>query len=152
MFNKPIGIQKILWQSGIIVGDIKVDALIPLPANADACLESIGINDFADADDQWDRDFFVILYKLIDKTKSNIEIYEPRSGKIENKISLNFSDIPMFLSQVDDLNVRIITKNKSVTFTNGHQIFWITGFSQSEIKSLGYNIMKIENKELSKIY
>ena len=60
-----MGITKILIQDDVCIGDIQYDVLIPLPANADVCLKGIGINEFDDADDQWDVDFCRILECLI---------------------------------------------------------------------------------------
>ncbi len=152
MNQKTIGIQKILWHSDLSIEDTNFDVLIPLPANHDECLKSIGITDFNDSDEQWDKDFLIILNKLVNENNCNIEIYDPRSKEIDKKISLKISDIPLFLSQADHLNIRITYKNKKIIFTNGHEIFWTTGFSHLEIESLGYKIVKIENKKLNEIY
>lgn len=45
-----MGINKILWHSGLQIGEKSYDVLIPLPATRDQCLADIGINEF---DDDW---------------------------------------------------------------------------------------------------
>ena len=58
-------ITKILIQYDTRVGDELYDVLLPLPANVDACMKAIGIENFDDADDKWDEDFLNLLRTLV---------------------------------------------------------------------------------------
>jgi hypothetical protein len=147
-----MGITKVLAKSAVAAGKKVYDVLIPLPANADVCLKSIGIEEFGDADETWDADFCRILRTLIGNEPYSVAAVDPATGEIEPIASATIADLQEFLAYCDHINFVITVGDSSITFTHGHEILWLSGFSKLAIMSLPYHIETVENERIGELF
>ena len=147
-----MNITKILVQYGVSVEDKSYDVLIPLPANADTCLQRLGIDDFDDADDNWDADFLRVLETLIGGHDYYIVSADPETGKEDLIDSGKLSDIQKFLAFNDNVHLVIVSGAKTIKFTRGHEILWLSGFEDNAINSLPYTLEIINNNRIKELF
>jgi hypothetical protein len=147
-----MGITRILLKWGVTRRGKGYDVLIPLPANADACLAKIGITDFEDADDSWDADFLRLLEVLFGKGACSIAWVDPATAETEPAHSAGLADIQGMLAACDHMNVTISSDDRHVTFTRGHLILWLQGFSHSTLESLPFSVEATENDRIGDLF
>jgi hypothetical protein len=147
------GITKLLFQGNIDISGVKWDVLIPLPANADVCMEAIGITDFSDSDDKWDADFNTIVEHLIGNNTYSIFSVDPRTGDQESCDNSTVADIQSFLANIDHLDLVItIADKKILRFTRGHAIFWLSRFDRRDIESLPFTLEPLRNDQIGELF
>jgi hypothetical protein len=147
-----MGISKILRKQGVVVAGTEYDVLIPLPANDDACLKRIGINDFDDTDDEWDANFCEILECLTDGEQFHVTGFNPNTGEIEPMETVTLSDIQGYLALYDHLNYVIHLNERRITFTRGHEIFWLEGSFVNRINLLRFPIYISDNDRIAELF
>lgn len=147
-----MGITKILLQYDVCVGEDRYDVLIPMPANTDVCMNEIGIDDFDDADDQWDRDFRDILGSLIGENSCHVMSVDPETGREESLAEVNLANIQGYLAYNDCSHFVIVSGKKTIRFTRGHAILWLAGFDRNEIMPLGFKVEVISNKRMKDLF
>ncbi len=147
-----MGIEKILSRGGVRTGGRIFETLIPLPANADVCLQAIGIEDFDEIDDRWDADFCSILENLVDGEKFSVVTWNPQAGISETIESARLSDITSYLSWYDHIDFVIVLSGRRITFTRGHKILWLEGFSRDRINALPFPIEATDNGRIAELF
>jgi hypothetical protein len=161
-----MGIRRVLWHPDLWLFSAAYDVLIPLPANHDVCMNAVGIKDFGDADDDWDNDFDRILQRLVNGEDFTLEAksYPSLSFPNEHRVFGNtqtstqvldgyhLTDIQGFLAHDDNSEFIVKMRNKSITFTHGHEIFWMCGFSEARIRSIGFPLELINNRDLYTLF
>jgi hypothetical protein len=151
--DEDAGITKLLFQENVAISGVKWDVLIPLPANADVCMEAIGITDFGDSDDKWDADFNTIVEHLVGNNTYSIFSVDPRTGDQESCDNSKIADIQSFLAYVDHLDLVIsIAGPKTLRFTRGHAIFWLSGFEKRDIESLPFALEPLRNDQIATLF
>jgi hypothetical protein len=145
-------IERILIKRGVRAGGRVFDTLIPLPFNSDACLQAIGIEDFDDIGDRWDADFCNILEKLVDGEEFSVVTWEPQTGVSEIIESARLSDITGYLAYVDHVDFVIVLSGRRITFTRGHEILWLEGFSQDRINTIPFPIETTDNGRIAELF
>ena len=146
-----MGITKILVAYDVRIGALPYDVLLPLPANADACLAGLGITDFADADARWDADFQTLLQTLMPGNCA-ISTRDPTMGSEELIRGARFADIPGYLAYDDAQHLILSSGTKAVTFTRGHEILWLTGYAQEEIESIPFTLEAMNTDRIRELF
>lgn len=146
-----MGITKILVAYDVRIGALPYDVLLPLPANADACLAGLGITDFADADARWDADFQTLLQTLM---PGNCSIFtrDPTTGSEVLIPGARLSDIPGYLAYDDAQHLILSSGTKAVTFTRGHEILWLTGYAPEEIRSIPFTLAAMNTDRIRELF
>ncbi|MCP4374867.1 MAG: hypothetical protein GY794_01600 [bacterium] len=147
-----MGITKILVKYGVKASNRVFDTLIPLPACPDACMESVGIDDFSDDDDGWDEDFSSLLEHLADGEEFSLVTWYPQTGLSEILELPRISDIMNCLAMDDQTHFTIAMGPRRITFTRGHQILWLERFSQDRIVSLPFQIEITDNDRIAELF
>lgn len=151
--DEDVGITKLLFQENVDISGVKWDVLIPLPANADVCMEAIGITDFGDGDDKWDADFNMIVKHLIGSKIYSISSVDPQTGDQEPYDNSIIADIQSFLANIDHLDLVItVAEKKILRFTRGHAIFWLLGFEKHDIESLPFTLEPLQNDQIVTLF
>lgn len=128
------------------------DTLIPLPADSDACLQAIGIEDFDDSDDCWDANFHSILENLVDGEEFSVTAWHPATGESELVDSAQLSDIVSYLACADHMHFIIASGKRTIRFTRGHAILWLEGFSQDRMNTLPFPIETTDNDRIAELF
>ena len=139
-------------KNGVDIGGRVFDVIIPLPANSDECMKNIGINDFDDADDEWDNDFLAILTSLIDGQEYSISTTGWTSKDRESLGTARLSDIQSLLAYYDHVDFVISVRDRKITFTRGHEILWLEGFENSKLHSLNFEIEESRNERIKELF
>ena len=147
-----MGITKILLQENVRVGSQNYAVLIPLPANPDVCMRSVGITDFGDGDDQWDADFCYILESLVGGKSYHVAVMNPQTLATEVLETKRLADIQGVLAYNDHMNLVIVSGARSISFTRGHEIMWLNGFQKNELSSLRFPVEIIHKAKLAELF
>ena len=147
-----MGITKILIRRGVHAGAKVYDTLIPLPADSDACLQAIGIEEFDDSDDSWDADFCSILERLVDGEGFSVATWEPETGVSEIIDSARLSDILGYLAFADHVDLVIVLGGRGIRFTRGHAILWLEGFPEDTINALPFPLEATDNDRIAELF
>lgn len=157
------GIKKLFWQSDIVIESDPYDLLIPLPANADACIQKYaGIIDFEtnesdEAIDAWETNFMQILKRLIGDNSYSIRTENPlETGKEVKMIKTPFlkNGLLRVFSFIQGSNKKETTPNindiLSILHYNDHLRVRILLLDKKEIIfTQGHEIFWLKNFSLS---
>ncbi|MHC4778843.1 MAG: hypothetical protein ACYTFG_09745 [Planctomycetota bacterium] len=144
-------IEKILHQRNVSTSAGTFDVLVPLPADHDVCMEKIGLENFADSDEEWDRDFLEILEQLVGSPASIFCIF-PESGQEDAVPWAGLPDMLDLLGANDHVNFELRSEGGTVTFTRGHAILWLRGDFAETIESLHRPVTKEDFERLGDLF
>ncbi|MBU4460696.1 MAG: hypothetical protein KJ579_09020 [Verrucomicrobia bacterium] len=116
-------------------------------------MRAIGINDFDDADDEWDADFNAIVDHLVGNIRYSISSVDPLTGQVEQLDDFTAERIQSFLAYVDHLDLVInVAGTRTIRFTRGHKIFWLAGFARHDIESLPFALEPTQNARIGELF
>lgn len=145
-------IKTVLLQTGVRTCGCVYDALIPLPANADAFLEEIGITDFEDADDDWDKGFVRLLDVLVAGRPYRVSRICHRTRKTCVEKDLTTANIQHRLAMDDHADYVFSLGSQSILLTRGMDILWTRGFTEEGLLSVPFPIERIQNDRLHTLF
>ena len=110
------------------------------------------IEEFGDGDDDWDKDFTGVLIALVEDRAYSVTSVDPTTGDSELLHQAKLSDIQGFLAYNDQMRLVINLGEKTITFTGGHEILWLNGFSMDIIDALPFSIERISNNRIGELF
>lgn len=146
---------KILYRPSITISGETCALLLPLPANPDELFRQAGISDFAEVDDEWEREFDAMVGLLIDGDEYAMHLV---NGDATKKIPLTrerHTDILVILAEQDALKLVVSfprTSGRRMEFINGQQALWLFGFTDGEIRKAHPRVAMTDDRRLDSLY